>query len=1175
MSAETPAPKTNFAFLRDEFGGDFYRRALEAERRVFFDPRAACVEARITLEEVVRWLYEISADLTEPYRSDLAARLSEPTFIALVGRTVQEKADLIRRHGNRAAHDGKVRVNERASLAVVRELFHVLYWVARSYGTNREALQDAATFDAALIPRPLSAEERAARRQASIDQLRAAQQAQDEREAELKRALQQSEERQAELERLRAELAAIKAANDARVAPDHEWDEAATRDEQIDVLLLEAGWDPGADGATEVEVDDMPRQRGEGTGKGYVDYVLWGADGKPLGLVEAKRTKRSAQEGQQQAKLYADALERKFGQRPVIFYTNGYDHWLWDDTWYAPRKVAGFYTRAELATLVLRRSAAHPLDEIEINSSIVNRDYQQRAIRRVCEAFEQQQRGALLVMATGSGKTRTVIALVDVLMKAGLVKRALFLADRQALVKQAANAFRTHLPSVTTVNLLDVREREQEGRVFVSTYPTIMNLIDAGAGVERRFGPGAFDLVIVDEAHRSVYQRYGAIFGYFDSLLVGLTATPRDEVHRDTYRVFGIESGVPTDQYGLDEAVDQGHLVPPRAFNVPLKFPREGARYIDLTPEERERWDELEWDDDGLVPDEVTSADVNRTFFNKDTVDKVLEVLMVNGHRVAGGDRLGKTIIFAKNQAHAEFIAERFDANYPEYKGSFARIITHRVEHAQDLIDQFSRKDEPPHIAISVDMLDTGIDVPEVVNLVFFKIVRSSTKFWQMIGRGTRKCPELYGPGADKTDFLVFDICGNLEFFSSKLKEADTALSRPLRQRIFDARVDLIEAIDRHVAEASLAVGDRESDDERGDVPRVDQVPPEEPSDVRELRWGAAHALYGAIDGMNLDNFLVRPHRRKVEEYRERARWSKLGPEDALDLKEQLAPLPTGAVERDEAASRVDLLMLNLQRGTFDPEPADDKRRSQVQQIAGALLEQTSIPAIAAQEETLSELASDEWWVDVTAVMLERARKRIRGLARLIERSQRATVFTDFVDDLGEVKEVPMPGLPGISDFTRFREKTRAFLRAHEDNLTIVKLRRNEPLTETDLKQLRDILLAAGVGSRSDLRRAAEDAKGLGLFIRGLIGMDRPAASAAINEFIAGKTLTADQLTFLDEIVEHLTKNGVVERGLLYDSPFSEIAPGGPEDLFNEAEIIELGAVLDRVRANATGVAAA
>ena len=551
------------------------------------------------------------------------------------------------------------------------------------------------------------------------------------------------------------------------------------------------------------------------SGIGFVDYVLWGNDGRPLGLVEAKRTKRDPRVGQQQAKLYADCLENQFGQRPVIFYSNGYEHWIWDDKNYPPRQVQGFYKKDELELLIQRRSTRKPLSEAKINSNIADRYYQTRAIRRIAESFEKDNdRKALLVMATGAGKTRTVIALCDLLMRCNWVKRVLFLADRVALVNQAVNAFKLHLPDSSPVNL--VTEKDTEGRVFVSTYPTMMKQIEDMSDGQRRFGVGHFDIVIIDEAHRSVFKKYRAIFDYFDSLLVGLTATPKNEIERNTYSLFDLENGVPTDAYSLEEAVKDGFLVPPQAVSVPLKFQREGINYDELSDEDKEQWDSLEWDEDGEVPDRVEAEAVNKWLFNIDTVDKVLAHLMTRGLKVAGGDRLGKTILFAKNQAHAEFVAERFNANYPHFKGEFARVITFKTEYAQSLIDNFSNKEKAPHLAISVDMLDTGIDVPEVVNLVFFKLVRSKTKFWQMVGRGTRLCPDLFEPGQDKQFFYLFDYCQNLEFFRQNPETTDGSLGDTLGTRLFKTRLELITELDKKLeADAEYIVTEAVSADFR------------------------------------------------------------------------------------------------------------------------------------------------------------------------------------------------------------------------------------------------------------------------------------------------------------------------------------------------------------------------
>jgi type I restriction enzyme R subunit len=1095
-----------------------------AESYLASDPRSACFYSRRAVEELVAHLYGVLT-LKPAYKNDLAARINDAAFKATTGVGIGQKLNLIRKLGNRAVHDQQP-IPSHVALSVLRELHHVMVWAAFRYSANPQAVPTQAQFDPALAAKaaPLTREE--------VVRLAAKFAAQDEAHA---KALAEKDElaaaKDAEIALLRKQ---IKAAQEAKTkVDDHDYSEAETRDLFIDILLGEAGWPLTDARDREYQVSGMPKNGGTG----FVDYVLWGADGLPLAVVEAKKTTTSAQVGQQQAKLYADCLQQQFGRRPVIFYTSGYEHWIWDDAaGYPPREVQGFYTRDELELMIQRRQTRQPLSDAAVNTDIVNRPYQVRAIKAVGNEFDRKQREALLVMATGAGKTRTVIALVDQLMKANWVKRVLFLADRNALVNQAVNAFKGHLPAATTVNL--VTEKVTDGRVYVSTYPTMLNLINDTDDGLRRFGPGYFDLVVIDEAHRSVYQKYGAIFEWFDAMLIGLTATPKDEVDHNTYRLFHLEDGVPTDAYGLDEAVEVGYLVPPRGVAVGTKFLRQGIRYADLTDEEKDQWDSLDWGD-GDIPDEVGAEELNRFLFNEDTVDKVLASVMTQGYKVAGGDRLGKTIIFAKNQDHAEFIQLRFDIQYPHLAGHFARTITHASPYAQSLIDDFSIADKAPHIAISVDMLDTGIDVPEVVNLVFFKAVHSKSKFWQMIGRGTRLCPNLFGPGEDKKDFLVFDFCGNLEFFGQDLPGTEGSLQKSLSQRLFEARLGLVFGLDTAGAEA-------------------------------ELRESTAGALHEFVSGMSLDNVIVRPHRRWVERYADWSAWSALSPEKAEEIRAHLAGLPSAGQNDDQDAKRFDLLMLRRQLAQLDGDAvAAERLREQVQAIAIALLGKKAIPSVAQQLELLDAVAGDEWWVDVTLPMLELARLRIRGLVRLVEKTRRNPVYTDFQDELSDATDVHLPGITPGTDFARFRTKAEVYLRQHKDHVALQRLRRNKQLTSEDMSALEEMLVASGAGKKADIARAAENADGLGLFIRSLVGLDRLAATEAFGRYLDDNKFTVDQVRFINLIIEELTANGVMEPRRLYESPYTDHAPTGPDRLFPDTEVERIVEILHDVKARA------
>jgi len=1117
----------DFAMARWPQIGDAARRA---EGYVWSDPRASATYTRRAAELFTGWIYTAEG-LERPADTTFAGLSRARGFADIVGRNVTLKLDIVRRIGNDAVHKEADVPIDRA-LGSLDQLHQVLQWLAYTYGDVDAPLP--LPFDRALIPPPLAGVVRHAR--AELERAQAENERIDRELAELR---ERDAEARRELEGARAEIAALKAANveinAAAQRPDPATlNEAQTREFAIDELLGEAGWPLDQQRDREWPVTGIPTP----SGAGRVDYVLWGDDGRPLAVVEAKRTSRSPREGREQARIYADALEKQFGQRPLIFTSNGYEHWLWDDTRYPARRVSGFYTKDQLQLAIQRRTSRTPLAGMAADTRIVERPYQLRAVRAIGESFDQGRRRALLVMATGTGKTRTAIALVDVLQRANWAKRVLFLADRTQLVRQAAGAFRTHLPDTATVNLLE--DKDTEGRVFVSTYQTIMGLIDQGGDELRRFGPGYFDLIIVDEAHRSIYRRYGAIFDYFDALLVGLTATPRAEVDHNTYRLFDLEDGVPTDAFELDEAIEGGYLVPPVARPIELGFMTRGIRYDQLSPEEQERWDALEWDG-GDIPDQVDAAAMNRWLFNEDTVDKVLEVLMREGRKVAGGDVLGKTIVFAKNQAHADFIYDRFDLHYPELRGRFAKVITYQAgAYATSLIDDFSTPGQDPQIAISVDMLDTGVDIPDVVNLVFFKPVHSQTKYWQMIGRGTRLRPNLYGPGSDKQDFVVFDVCGNIEYFGQELAVASATATRPLSERLFAQRFALLDRLNRSGAEEAL----------------------------RELIAGT---LAQQVAGMNRTNFLVRAHLRAVDRFADAEAWRRPFTADDVAAADELAALPSAAdTDTDEHAKRFDLLLLSAQLAVAEGEPVPAEVAARVQALARALAAQRGVPKVAAQATLIDAIADPAWWEGVDLAALEDVRVRIRGLVSLIDAAGQRPVYTDFEDTLAEGGEARMPGLPTAVDRVLFRKKLHEFLAAHAGVPALHKLRTGRALTELDLGELERILVTEGGIDAEELRANIGEERSLGRFLRSIVGLERSAAEALLADFVQVPGFTRNQHTFIDLIIGELTVEGFVDPGRLYEDPYSGVAPEGPEGLFTEAQVTDLFTRLDEIGRAAT-----
>ena len=1107
---------SNFAFLPSEFRA-ISESASKAESHILGDPRAACFHARFTLEAVVHWLYRHDASLRMPYDQSLGALLHEPGFQNLLPQAVFQKARVIQKVGNQAVHSARP-VRQLDALQVVKELHHVCYWLVRTYRPDASR-EGAGWKDERIPPAPDSATVVPRKELEALEQRLA------EQNAEALKRQQERDALDAEIQTLREQLAAVRASSEA-VPDTHDYSEAETRRYLIDVELHRAGWPLDGPNDREYKVLGMPNAQGIG----YADNVLWGDDGKPLAVVESKRATADPQIGQQQSKLYADGLEQMHGQRPIIFYTNGYTTWLWDDTAYPPRQVAGFYKKDELARLILRRSQRQSLDVAQVKDAIAGRYYQKRAIGSIAAQFMSGRRKALLVMATGTGKTRIAIALVDVLQRAGWVKRALFLADRVSLVNQAYNAFKAHLPDSSPVNL--VTEKDTEGRVYVCTYPTMLGMINetkAGAGgTEVRFGVGHFDLVIIDEAHRSVYQKYGAIFRYFDSLLVGLTATPRDEVDKNTYELFDLEPGVPTDAYELEQAVQDGFLVPPRVEQVDLRFPREGIDYESLSDEEKAQWESLDWGDDvepGMLPDRVNAAAINSWLFNRDTVDKVLQHLMEHGHTVEGGDRLAKTIIFARNHDHARFIEERFNHHYPQHAGHFARVIDNRAKYPQSLIDDFSQKDKAPHIAISVDMLDTGIDVPEVANLVFFKPVYSKIKFWQMIGRGTRLCPDLYGPGEDKQDFRVFDFCFNFDYFRENPEGINATDSAPLGTRLFRARVQLLG----HV-----------------------QANPELDPDA-DLLVSLTEGLHGEVAAMNPDNFIVRMHLEQVERFQQPDAWADLSERDRETLQREVAGLPSEIATDDIESRLFDLTALRMQLALVEGDQGVfERHRQRVVEIAMLLEEKAAIPAVAAQLAYLASVQESVFWEGVDLKQLEELRLRLRGLVPFLDKKARKIVYTDFKDEVLGVREETPVAVPKMTG-AQYAKKVEDYLRNHLDHIVIHRLRSNQPLTALDLKGLEVTLTEIGEEDGESLLSGLltrSGAPSLAHFIRGLVGMDRAAAQAAFSRYLTDRSLTVPQIRFIEMIIDQLTARGVMDAAALYEPPFSGLHAGGPDALF-------------------------
>ena len=691
---------------------------------------------------------------------------------------------------------------------------------------------------------------------------------------------------------------------------------------------------------------------------------------------------------------------------------------------------------------------------------------------------------------------------------------------------------------------------DRSARIVFSTYPTMLNAIDTAKSKDgqRLFTPAHFDLIIIDESHRSIFKKYRAIFEYFDALLVGLTATPKTDVDRNTYDFFEMEHGVPTYAYDYETAVEQDHvLVRYYNYEVKTKFLEDGITYDDLSDEDKARYEE-DFTEDGLMPDFIPSAKLNKFVFNETTVDTVLQDLMEHGIRVEGGDRLGKTIIFAQNKRHAEFILQRFNKLYPKYKGVFAQRVICDDAYAQTVIDDFKKPDKPPFIAVSVDMMDTGIDVPECVNLVFFKKVRSKTKFWQMIGRGTRLCKDLAcmdqidGEYTDKRRFIIFDYFGNFEFFREHKEGFEVRETKSLSENIFDKRVKLISLLQERVYAGQ---------------------------DFQTWRAELMDICHEQVTALNQDLTAVRLRLRYVEKYKERTAFQHISEGDKSELMQHIAPL-VQMDEKDEFAKRFDNFMYGLMLANMEKMPSFKYAKKQLCDIAALLERKVSIPQVQVKLPVIQEIGTDAFWDANDILLFEKVRKELRDLIQFtVEASVGKQIFTRLADPILARQEGNL--LEAAYDFEDYRAKVSRYVNEHGDTLAIYKLTHNVPLSSGDYQELSRVLTSE-LGSHEDYQREFGDTP-FGLLIRKITKLDHDAAMEAFSKFINDQSLNQKQIAFVHKIINHVEQNGYMENvAVLAKPPFDN--PLSFTKLFDKNTQKALMEAINQVRENAVTVVA-
>lgn len=1093
---------TNFDFLlSDPQFNTFSFAAVAAENTLHIDVDSCAINCRRAMEFAVKWMYSVDKSLYRPYQDNLRSLMNSEDFRDIVGSDIWKRMDFIRKVGNNAAHGGG-KVTEAQAELCLENLYVFLDFIAYCYSDNYKGGE----FDKSLLE--LTSEE--------------ALSFATDKDIDLNKLIEENRELKEELTARREEQ------QRTYVKKPLELSEFETRKVYIDFMLRDAGWQEGRDWINENKLPGMPNR----SGIGYADYVLCGDDGRPLAVVEAKNTCTDVAVGRQQAKLYADLVENIYGRRPVIFLTNGFETRIKDNL-YPERKCACIYSKRDLEKLFNLQKRRTSLKNITVNKNIAGRYYQENAVKAVCDSFDNKnRRKALLVMATGSGKTRTIIALCDVLLNHEWIKNILFLADRNSLVTQAKRAFVTHMSNLSVTNLCEEKDNYSAHCVF-STYQTMMNCIDSVKDKNGKlFTCGHFDLIICDEAHRSIYNKYRDIFNYFDAPLIGLTATPKDEIDKNTYEIFELENGVPTYGYDLAQAVDDKFLVDFISVETKLKFIENGIVYDELSDEDKAEYEKTFEDENGELPEKIESSALNDWIFNEDTIKEVLNILMKNGLKIDYGQKLGKTIIFAKNHEHAEKILEIFNKQYPHLP-EFANVIDNRTTYVQSAIDEFSDPKKMPQIAISVDMLDTGIDVPEILNLVFFKKVMSKSKFWQMIGRGTRTCEHLID-GEDKKNFYIFDFCGNFDFFRMG-DDSKTPNTVAVQSAIFKLKAEIICKLQDIIYQTE---------------------------ELTAFRSSLINDMISKVKELNRENFAVRQHLKFVELYSYEESYRTLTYEDTLLISEELAPLILP--DNDDArAVRFDALIYGIELAYLAGKKYSRARTDLLNKV-GSISKIANIPEIKEQSELINRILHTNYLESAGINEFEHIRENLRSLIKYIPVSK-LRYDTNFEDEIlsMEFKESELEN----DDLKNYKMKAEFYIQQHTDDEVITKLKNNIPITESDVKKLEKILWN-DIGTKEDYNSQYGD-KPLGEFVREIVGLDMNAAKTAFAEYLNDVNLDSKQIYFVNQIIEYIVRNGVMKDfAVMREPPF--IDKGYISEVFpNMAVWAGIRRIIETINSNA------
>ncbi|ALM07745.1 restriction endonuclease subunit R [Sediminicola sp. YIK13] len=929
--------------------------------------------------------------------------------------------------------------------------------------------------------------------------------------------------------------------------------ESTTRKELIDIHLKEAGWDVNdhTQVVEEYVVDLIAgNQAKEPTGKNlnnqFSDYVLLGKNGKPLAVVEAKKSIKDANTGREQAKQYCYNIQKQTNDiLPFCFYTNGHDIFFWDLENAPPRKVIGYPNREDLERYQYIREVKKPLTSELINTKVAGRDYQIRAIRSVMDGLEQKRRTFLIVMATGTGKTRTTIALVEALMRAGWAEKALFLVDRIALRDQALEAFKEHLPNEPRWPKQGEKSIAKDRRIYISTYPTMLNIVREE---KETLSPHFFDLIVVDESHRSIYNTYKEVLDYFNTITIGLTATPTDVIDHNTFKIFNCEDGLPSFAYTYEEAVNN---IPPYLCNfqvmkIKTKFQTDGISKRTVSLEDQKK---LILEGKEIAEINFEGVELEKKVINKGTNTLIVKEFMEESIKDINGVLPGKTIFFCANIAHARRIEEIFDQLYPQYNGELAKVMVSedsRVHGKGGLLDQFKNKDFP-RVAISVDMLDTGIDIRELVNLVFAKPVYSYTKFWQMIGRGTRllEPTQMKSWCTEKDVFLILDCWDNFEYFKLKPKGKELKQAIPIPVKLFGLRLEKLE----FVFEAS----------------------------IQETIIEECKRLQKLIALLPKNSVVIKDNSKAVAEVNNPDFWEVINSNKIDFLKAEILPLMRTISGVDYKAMRFekDILEVSLAKMQNETEKYDMLKDALIERISDLPL---SLNIVAKQQELIRDSQRNQFWNNIKENDFNNLIDKLSPLARYIDSRDTTSGPSkfNFEDELVAKEMVEFGPQNEAVSITRYKEMVEEKIRElTESNPILQKIIDGNAITEEEVETLAHELqeenphITIGLLQRVYQNRKAKFLQ----FIKHILGLEvletfTESVASAFGDFIREHNyLSSRQLQFLDILKKYILEKGNLEKKNLIESPFTMIHPEGIRGVFSPKEINEILQLTNKILA--------